>query len=269
MRKNAFIFSLLLAVLLTAVCLFKPAGVALADNVVSWGLTPNNDERIPAASAYGQKLLKENNGIYFKETDEKRIYFTFDLGYEAGYTDKVLDILKANGLKAVFFLCGNYLQEKELIERMLSEGHSIGNHTDRHKDLPTLSEEGIRKDIADFNEKYKAKFSEAAPLKFFRPPQGRFSEKVLKEADGQGLKTLMWSIAIVDWGKTPINAKENADKIAGRLHKGAIILFHITNPGTVDMLKLLIPKTAEKGYIIGSPDELSAGFNLDKLLIRE
>ena len=117
---------------------------------VSWGLKPNTQEKTPVPPADGVKLLTEHGGLFVGDTAQKKVYFTFDLGYEAGYTAEVLDILKENGIKGVFFLCGNYLKETELVKRMISEGHSIGNHTDRHKDLPKLSDEGIKKDIAAF-----------------------------------------------------------------------------------------------------------------------
>lgn len=241
-------------------CVFTLAVIPLLaaaywEPVISWGINPNTRGTTPEPPAGGAKLLSEYNGIFVGNTDGKKVYFTFDLGYEAGYTAEVLDILKEHSIKGIFFLCGNYLKETELIGRMLAEGHEIGNHTDRHKDLPSLSEEGVKKDILTFAENYNARYS-GKPIKFFRPPQGRFSKKVLSIADGQGLKTTLWSIAIVDWGKKPIDAAVNAKKITSRLHPGAIILFHITNSGTPEMLKLLIPQIAEKGYTVGSPAEL-------------
>ena len=230
--------------LLSVVVLVVLCGFTISGSIISWGVVPNSKETTPEAPKGGAELLKKYGGVFVNETGEKNVYFTFDLGYEAGYTAEVLDILKENNIKAIFFLCGNYLQHDELIERMITEGHTIGNHTDRHKDLPKLSDEAMRKDIADFNEKYGKKTTH------FRPPQGRISERVLKEVQDQGMKTVMWSIAIVDWGKTPIPAKPNADKIAKRIHPGAIILFHITNSGTPEMLRLLIPQIVEKGYTI-------------------
>ncbi len=89
-----------------------------------------------------------------------------------------------------------------------------------------------------------------APV-FFRPPKGRVSEKVLSVTKDCGLRTTMWSIAIVDWGKKPIDAASNAKKIASRVHPGAVLLSHITNAGTPAMLRLLIPMLSEKGYTIG------------------
>jgi len=265
MKKR--IFSALLCMLICAISMTvsllknEKAAEAYADTIVSWGVNPNTREATPEPPKGSVEMLRKNNGFFVGNTAEKKVYFTFDLGYEAGYTDKVLDILKENGIKAVFFICGNYLKEEALIGRMIAEGHSLGNHTDRHKDLPTLSDEGIKTDIVDLQEKFDAKYggqmlSVRQGMKYFRPPQGRFSERVLKAADAQGLKTVLWSIAIVDWGKTPINAAENAAKIEKRLHPGAIILFHITNSGTPEMLKMLIPKITAKGYLFGSPFDL-------------
>ena len=228
---------------------------ASGDGIISWGVTPNTKELTPEPPKGGAEILKKYNGMFVADTAGKKLYFTFDLGYEAGYTAAVLDILKEHRIKAVFFVCGNYLKEKELIGRMIAEGHSMGNHTDKHKDLPALADGDIQKDIADLQTQFKERYPDQ-PMMYFRPPKGRFNERAMSIAHGAGLKTLMWSIAIVDWGRAPINAAENAAKIEKRLHPGAIILLHITNAGTPEMLKLLIPKAIAKGYSFGRPEEL-------------
>lgn len=251
--KTLFVFAALAATL-AGFLTGAGAPAAAAGGAVSWGLSYSGAEKTPRPPESGVRLLSENNGIFVAATGEKKVWFTFDLGYEAGYTAEVLDTLKEYNIKAVFFLCGNYLKETALISRMIDEGHSAGNHTDRHKDLPALSDAGIQKEIGDFQNKFAEKYS--APIVFFRPPQGRFCERTLKEANAQGLKTLMWSIAIADWGKSPINAETNAQKISSRIHPGAIILLHITNAGTPKMLRLLLSMINEKGYQIGNPSEL-------------
>ena len=211
--------------------------------IVSWGLSHHGNETTPGVSEYGAELLAKYDGMYVGDTSKREVYFTFDLGYEAGYTAAVLDVLKEHNIKATFFVCGNYLQETELLARMQDEGHQIGNHTDKHRDLPKLDEAGIRKDLTDL----------ALPqtATFFRPPQGRFDEKTLRVAKELGLRAVLWSIAIVDWGKEPIDARASADKVLSRIHPGAIMLFHITNAGTPEMLKLLIPELVAKGYTFG------------------
>lgn len=233
--------------LLATICCCMAAVTTLmgsTSEIVSWGLSHHGNETTPTVSALGAKLLETYNGMYVGDTSQKQVYFTFDLGYEAGYTGEVLDILQENQIKGVFFLCGNYLQQTDLVARMQNEGHQIGNHTNKHRDLPTLSEAAIRKDLTDLQL--------PKTTKFFRPPQGRFDAKTLRVAQDLGLRAVLWSLAIVDWQKTPkldVNACTN--KILERIHPGAIMLFHITNPGTPEMLRQVIPALKAKGYTFG------------------
>ena len=216
---------------------------------VNWGLKPGKDGGLPVANPQGVELLKKYGGCYLGDTAKKEVFLTFDLGYEAGFTAEVLDILQKHNIRAIFFLCGHYLNEGELVARMIGEGHAIGNHTDKHRDLPTLDEAGIRKDIVDFNTKFNAKYS--ATIKHFRPGKGRFDERTLRIAREEGLKTVMWSNAIVDWGKAPIDATASSAKVISRVHPGAIMLFHISNSGMPRMLEIMIPQLLELGYTFG------------------
>ena len=80
--------------------------------------------------------------------NEKIIYLTFDAGYEAGYTEKILDVLKKHNVKASFFITGHYLNTAEdLVKRMIDEGHIVGNHSWGHKSFPTISREKMAKEI--------------------------------------------------------------------------------------------------------------------------
>lgn len=231
--------------LLSAACFYTALAVMFSGNgIISWGLSHHGHETTPGVSQVGAALLAKYDGLYVGDTNKKEVYFTFDLGYEAGYTAQVLDVLKAHHIKATFFLCGNYLQETALIERMLNEGHQLGNHTNKHRDLPTLSPDAIKKDLSDLQL--------PRPAQFFRPPQGRFDEKTLRVAKDLGLRAVLWSLAIVDWHKTPLDARASADKVLSRIHPGAIMLFHITNAGTPKMLELLIPELQAQGYTFGA-----------------
>lgn len=230
--------------LLGAVCLWTALATLVmgtSDGIVSWGLSYHKNGTTPTVSAVGAALLQKYDGMYVGDTTQKQVYLTFDLGYEAGYTAEVLDLLKEHHIPGLFFLCGNYLQQTDLIARMQNEGHQIGNHTDKHRDLPTLSEDAIRQDITDLQ-------LPGTP-KFFRPPQGRFDEKTLRVARDVGLRAVLWSVAIVDWQKSPkLDVAACTQKILERVHPGAIMLFHITNPGTPDLLRSLIPALQNKGY---------------------
>ena len=213
-------------------------------DVVSWGLSHYGNEITPTVSEVGAKLLQEYNGMYVGDTSQKQVYFTFDLGYEAGYTAAVLDILKEYQIKGVFFLCGNYMKQTDLISRMQNEGHQIGNHTNKHRDLPSLNEEGIRRDITDLQLPTTAKF--------FRPPQGRFDAKTLRVAQDLGLRAVLWSLAIMDWQQKPkLDVQACTNKILERVPPGAIMLLNITNPGTPEMLRKVFQSLQEKGYSFG------------------
>ena len=235
-------------------------GFAFGDAVISWGLSHKGGEQIPTVPTGSAELLDKYDGLYVdkreKAVADKKVYLTFDLGYEAGFTNAVLDILKEHDVKGVFFLCGHYLNEGELVNRMLAEGHIIGNHSDKHKDPTKLSEDAIRKEIVDFDTAFHEKFPGQNKLTFYRPPAGKFNERTLAVAKQEGLRTMMWSMAIVDWYKKPINPQPSADKITKRIHPGAIILLHIANSGMPEMLKVLIPQLMEKGYLMGDPAEL-------------
>ena len=230
--------------------------LSLASPVVNWGLGNFGNEIVPKAPAGAQQMLIKYGGLYHLNTDEKKVLFTFDLGYEAGYTAEVLDILKANNIEAIFFICGHYLKETELINRMIAEGHSVGNHTYHHKDLPRLSDEGIKEDIGSLQKSFIEKYPTAQSPVYLRPPKGRFDERTLYIAKGYNLKPMMWSLAIQDWGKKPFDAERGAKKMADRIHPGAIILSHITNAGTPKMLKLLLPLLAAKGYVTATPNDI-------------
>jgi len=246
--KKIIGFILILCIAIGAI---STMAMSAKEHIIDWGLSPNEQERTPGIPDFAGTILDNQNGIFVGDTTQKQVYLTFDLGYEAGYTAQVLDILKVHNIKAVFFLCGHYLTETALVERMINEGHTIGNHTNKHKDLPKLSDDEIRADIVEFESLYNEKFSHGNELKHFRPPSGRISERVLKIANEEGLKTMMWSSAIVDWGKKEIDARKSADKLLKRTHPGNIVLLHIANAGTPKMLEMLIDGLKEKGYTIG------------------
>jgi len=228
----------------------------LAFSPISWGLKHNGNELPPTPPEKAVKLFEQYGGFYKANTEERKIFLSFDLGYEAGHTGAILDILEKHNAKAIFFLCGNYLQEVDLINRMISNGHMIGNHTDKHKDLPTLSPDGIKKDIMDFQNAFTTQFPNAKPPIFMRPPKGRLDEKMCRVTKECGLKTMAWSIAIKDWGKTPIDHVKSSETLLKRLHPGAIVLLHITNGGMVKTVESFLPKLLESGYTVGNPEEI-------------
>ena len=102
----------------------------LSNKKIGWGIKRNDNHEQPDMGTENRKVLEENGGMCIGDSDKKYIYLTFDEGYEAGYTEKILDVLKQNDVKATFFITAHYLNTQEdLVKRMLEEGHEVGNHT--------------------------------------------------------------------------------------------------------------------------------------------
>lgn len=102
----------------------------LSNKKIGWGIKRMDNHDQPDVGSTNQKLLQENNGICLGSNEKNYIYLTFDLGYEAGYTESILDSLKEQGVSATFFITAHYLNTAEdLVKRMIDEGHIVGNHT--------------------------------------------------------------------------------------------------------------------------------------------
>lgn len=101
----------------------------LSNTTIGWGIKRNDNHEQPDLGKSNREVLENNNGIAIGNNDDKYVYLTFDEGYEAGYTQKILDVLKENEVKAAFFITAHYLNtQSDLVKRMIDEGHIVGNH---------------------------------------------------------------------------------------------------------------------------------------------
>ena len=102
----------------------------LPNNKIGWGIKRNNNSEQPDVGKKNMEILDKYNGIYMGNKEKKYVYLTFDMGYEAGYTEKILEVLKQNDVKATFFITAHYVNtQPDMVKRMIDEGHIIGNHT--------------------------------------------------------------------------------------------------------------------------------------------
>ena len=227
----------------------------ISNKKIEWGVKRNKEHNQPDVGKDRRKILEENNGICLGNKDEKIIYLTFDEGYEAGFTSKILEILKENEVKATFFITAHYLNtNEELVKQMIEEGHIVGNHTVNHKSMPTLTEEEIKKEVMDLHIAVYQKFE--YEMKYIRPPKGEFSEKSLKNTNNLGYKTVMWSFAYEDWDENNQPNEEKAkEKILENLHNGEIMLLHGNSKTNTNILDEVIKKSKEMGYNFKSLDE--------------
>lgn len=223
----------------------------------NWGLSFQEQGKPPVANASAE-YLKQFNAYYAEPTEEKVLYITFDAGFENGNTEAILDALKKHNAPATFFLVGNYLKtEPELVKRMVDEGHIVGNHTWSHPDMSKIAtKEAFSKEIGDV-EKLFQEITGQEMQKFYRPPQGKYSEPNLKMANELGYKTIFWSLAYVDWYEDKQPTKEEAfNKLLPRVHPGAIVLLHSTSKTNGEILDELLTKWEEMGYTFKSLDQL-------------
>ena len=257
MRKRDLMILLLALAVAITVAIGVFSGSALETG--SWGLSFRQEGAAPIGNA-GVDQLKRYDAAYIGDTSQKVLYLTFDAGYENGCTEKILDTLKKHQVSAAFFLVGNYIQRNaDLVRRMVEEGHTVGNHTMHHYDMSRISDkETFAKELRDLEALYKEITGQELP-KYYRPPQGIYSEENLKMAQELGYKTVFWSLAYVDWNNDAQPTAEQAfAKLLPRTHSGAVVLLHSTSKTNAEILDELLTKWEEEGYRFGTLDELFA-----------
>lgn len=257
MKKRDLLILLIAVVIALAVSVSVFASSALTTG--SWGLSFRQEGAPPIGNA-GKDQLRQYQAAYIGNVGEKVLYLTFDAGYENSCTAKILDTLKEKQVPAAFFLVGNYIrQSPDLVRRMVAEGHTVGNHTMHHYDMSRLSDKAaFSKELTDLEVLYKETVGQELP-KYYRPPQGIYSEENLKMAQELGYKTLFWSLAYVDWNNDSQPTREAAfAKLLPRTHNGAVVLLHSTSKTNAEILGELIDKWKEAGYRFGTLEELFA-----------
>ena len=247
-------------VIVTILALCATVVSAEGNNVYSWYcIRTKNNNQPPLPSEFN--FINNYNGYYIgKEPDEKVIYLTFDVGYENGNVEKILDILKDHNAPAAFFILSNLVEKNpELITRMADEGHTLCNHTSKHKDMTKISDiESFEAEISTLEKLCYNKTGKTI-AKYFRPPEGKFNENTLNFANTLGYKTIFWSFAYADWDNNNQMSVEKAkEKVLSNVHNGAVMLFHPTSKTNSLILSDVLTELENKGYRFGTLDELTS-----------
>lgn len=228
---------------------------ALDNKKLGWGpggpVDKNN--RSQGAISYQEKYGKYNADFILPEG--KEIALTFDEGYENGYTEKILDVLKEKKVSAVFFVTYPYVKENtDLIKRMIDEGHVVGNHSTKHKSFPDLTLEEAKEDITNLHSYVKDNFNYT--MKLFRFPMGEFNEQCLCLLNDMGYKSLFWSFAYKDWlvDEQP-DPNQAIEHLNNKSHGGAIYLLHAVSKTNTEILGEFIDNMRDKGYEFINYDE--------------
>lgn len=235
---------------------------SLSNEKAGWWFNPkkaggNGKSTIPEKTA---NLLNKYNGIWQAKTDEKVMYLTFDEGYEYNNnTAKILDTLKAKGVKAAFFVTGAYVKSNlDLVNRMANEGHLVCNHSVNHLNQVEAikNPKKLEDDIAGLQNLYKEKTGNNL-ASFLRPPEGVYSERTLKFINNMGYRPVFWSFAYKDWLRDNQPDKKFAiEKITGQFHPGSVLLLHAVSDTNAEILGEIIDRAVNMGYRFGSLYEL-------------
>ena len=233
------------------------AGVAAVPAAADWGLSFPTEGESPVGNATAEDLARYG-AYYLGDTSKKVLYLTFDCGYENGHTEAILDALKKHDAPAAFFVVGHMVESApDIVRRMAEEGHIVGNHTFHHPDMSAISDvESFRKELEDLETLYQETTGRELS-KFYRPPQGKYSEENLAQARELGYTTVFWSLAYVDWNVDDQPTAEAAyEKLLPRVHDGAIVLLHSTSSTNAAILDDLLTRWEEMGYTFAPLTEL-------------
>ena len=252
-RDILIVAGALAAAILLTVAQVIPRSVATG----AWGLSFSGQGQVPSGPA-SVAQLEALDSAYVGNTGEKVLYLTFDAGYENGYTEDILNVLKKHQVPAAFFLVGDYLERNgDLVRRMVEDGHIVGNHTATHPNMSKITDKAaFSRELEEVEQLFRDITGKELP-KYYRPPQGIYSEDNLKLAQEMGYKTVFWSLAYADWDNNKQPTREYAiNKLIPRTHNGAVILLHATSKTNAEILDELLTTWKQQGYTFAGIDTL-------------
>ena len=247
-------------IFLKFVCFLIMISVALSysfgASALSWYTVPTKGGKRPSGFE-SEDILKDYDVIYLGSPEAKKIYLTFDAGYENGNVEKVLDTLKKHDVPAAFFILPHMINaQEELVLRMANEGHLVCNHSYSHKNMSNIKDkEQFKSELTKLEELYKEKTG-LDMAKYYRPPEGSFSIDNLALAKELGYKTVFWSLAYADWdNKEQMPCDKAKSIILSRMHNGCVLLLHPTSSTNALILDELITTLKNDGYEFASLDD--------------
>lgn len=226
---------------------------------INWFFKSKGEDTQPEILG-GSDILKKHTALFLGNENEKTVYLTFDAGYSNENVEKILEILEKQNVKAAFFILPGIIKNsKDTVQKMIDGGHLICNHTKSHADMAKITDiEKFKEELVGLEEIYRNEFSKEME-KYFRPPEGSFSEKTLEFCEELGYTPVFWSFAYADWdnGKQPTPEKAK-QKIFSSIHNGMVILLHPTSETNALILDEVITELKNRGFSFGTLDELKS-----------
>lgn len=229
------------------------------DNVRDDWWFRKKDNHVPSGS--GEAFdISEYEGYYLNKNvaeDDKVIYISIDCGYGSANTPVMLDTFKKHNIKVIFFVTKFFIDANpKYVQRMLDEGHLVGNHSVSHKNLPNLTDQEVYDEIVGCEEAFYEVTGQQIDL-YFRPPEGAYSKRTLQITEDLGYKTVFWSLAYNDYDK------QNQPEVSWVVnffdkyhHSGAIPLMHNDSNANRDAMDEVLTLLENEGYRFGTFDEL-------------
>ena len=221
--------------------------------VFGYDRTKRGENNIPSGMPWYVRNWGDH-ADFLQDTSKKIIYLTMDEGYENGYTPMILDVLKEKQVRCVFFLTKQFVVEQPgLVQRMIDEGHILGNHTCSHpaNGMPSLSVEAQKDDIMTLHNMVLNQFG--YDMKLFRFPAGIYSDQSLSVVSSLGYRSVFWSFAYRDF---EVNNQPDPtyalNLCLDELHPGAIYLIHAVSRTNAHILSDFIDGARARGYEFGT-----------------
>jgi peptidoglycan-N-acetylglucosamine deacetylase len=211
---------------------------------------------VPEPAAPQQPQQRQQITYTSVPIDGPYVAMTFDDGPHGTLTPELLDILKQRGIRATFYVIGQLVREyPHIMQRIIADGHEIGNHSWSHPNLQRMSDSSVRDQLARTETAIK-ETTGVRPVTM-RPPYGALSQRQRQWVHGEfGYKIVMWSVDPLDWKKP--GASVVANRIVGAAKNGAIILAHDIHPQTVRAMPETLDRLRAKGFQFVTVSELLA-----------
>lgn len=253
-----------LKALMTVLIVLILSAEVSASNTIEWYCKRDKNHNQPVLDKYLSQAEKYSDFIWVDKKhsnindNKKVIYLTFDVGYENGNVEKILDVMKEENVKGTFFILQNVIDNnKDLLRKMIDDGHLIGNHTGKHKNMSKIADiESFRKELESLETSFREEMNTELS-RYYRPPEGRFSIDNLEWARVLGYKTVMWSFAYADWDNDCQLSEDKAfDKIMENIHNGEVMLLHPTSSTNAKIIKRVIKELKNQGFVFARIDEI-------------
>ncbi len=225
--------------------LLSGLGLLLAVALIFWAVS--------SPAIVGVSASKRSLPVYSVERSDKRLAISFDAAWGNEDTQTLIDILNRYGVRATFFVVGDWAEKyPESVKALAEAGNEVMNHSSSHAHFSSLSSQQIREDLSACNEKISALTGVTPSL--FRCPYGEYDDHVIQTVEAMGMTAVQWDVDSLDW--KGITSEEISRRVLQNVGPGSIVLFHNAAIHTPEALPGIIEALQAEGYTIVPISEL-------------